>query len=115
MKSKKIVIISAILIVVLLLSACGGSLPKGFKEINNEKSDGVTITQYLGSGSSENALKDFGAWAEKNGWKKISGSSEYSMLGYSGTAYEKGKNMMLIQAFSAAGQTTVMTVVAPKE
>ena len=115
MKSKRTVIISVILIAVLLLSACGGGTPKGFKEINTEKEDGVTVTQFLGSGSAENALKDFGAWAEKNGWKKMSGSSEYAMLGYSGTAYEKGKNMMLIQAFSVAGQTTVMTVVAPKE
>lgn len=99
--------------------AGGIAAPSGFEETSTPPipEDGVSVSAYVGSGSRDEALASFEQSARDAGWEPLDGRVEFSAAGtqYSGTAFEKGDEMLVLQVSETNGDIMVMVLKGPKE
>lgn len=94
----------------------GVSVPSGYEKqatVPNPK-EGVTIVQYTGSGSPEDAVAAFKSAAKDAGWSE-EGTVAVLEGEWSGAGLKKDDEVMVIHATESDGQVMVTVVRAPEE
>ena len=127
MTSKKgmLPFVAVLVIGAMLISGCAGpkgetgsggiTVPSGFTKLPliEHEYEGVTMTQYMGSGTVADAASSFKAAFRAAGWTFM--GEGVVAAGYTGTGFEKGNEIAVIYAIQAGDQVTVMVIIGPKE
>jgi len=128
MNTKKLGILALLTVLVIgvvLISGCVGpeaktgpggiTVPSGFTKLPliEHEYEGVTITQYMGSGTVADAASSFKAAFRAAGWTFM--GEGVVAAGYTGTGFEKGNEIAVIYTIQAGDQVTVMVIIGPKE
>ncbi|MEW6592110.1 MAG: hypothetical protein AB1305_00235 [Candidatus Hadarchaeota archaeon] len=117
--------ILTVVVVCVVVAAAGGYFifgrgatsttwpPSGFSVTGQTTSSGNTITTYSGSGTTTTAYSTFRTALEAQGWAYEEASG--SLGGYTGNIYEKGSDVLVVQATSTqSGQVTVAVISGPR-
>ena len=113
---KRKIFVFSLIIILVMITACGKpEVPKGFELKETQMLGDFTITSYAGKATQTQAEKAFDGWAKQNGWKKASIKKEHPLASYTGTAYERKKELMILQISIAKETATVFTIVGPKD
>lgn len=96
----------------------GFPAPSGFQESTSVPipQEGVTATQYTGSGTADKALSAFEQSAVEAGWEKKGEAGRISISGVesSGATFEKGNQVLFFQVTETDGTVNVLVVKGPK-
>jgi hypothetical protein len=118
-------LLTVLVITVVLISGCVGpaektgpggiAVPSGFTKLPliKQEYEGVTMTQYMGSGTVADAASSFKSAFQAAGWTFM--GEGIVAAGYTGTGFEKGDEIAVIYTIQAEDQVMVMVIVGPKE
>jgi hypothetical protein len=111
-------LLTVIVVMILAITAgCAGNaaMPKGYNDLGTQVLEGATYTQYSKDTTVDKAINEYVTWAEKSGWKKIGENGSISMEGYRGEVFEKGSEMLMVQAMDSSGTVLVTVITADKD
>lgn len=102
------------------LTACGdGALtddaPEGYRLTTSYSAEGAQISQYLGDGTVDEALRDFSAWVRDQGWTPMAEDMPEEVAGHTGMGFQKDDEILVLNAMGAPGSVTVLVIVTPDD
>lgn len=93
----------------------GLAIPSGFSETSAPSIGGAEIKIYTGSGSGDEIAEQFRQAAIDAGWDVV--GEQRAIFGgqYTGTAFEKGDELLLIQTIQTDDSVTVTAIIVPDD